>query len=113
MADAWWLEQLARDLSQGDVLREVSFGTIPTPPQWLQGATLKGRREGYVRASNSNQDARGALCLARVHRFPALVVSASCDIDKNENKRRVLVAPVSRIAQAPPMSREVIMRGSR
>lgn len=91
----WWLQNLATELSQGDVVRDLVVGLPVHVPVYLQKKTLKGNE--IVWAPGSPQpDHNGVLrLLAEGRRCDVLVISHGCEIDKQDRKKRILIVPIA------------------
>jgi hypothetical protein len=91
----WWLQGLAAELSQGDVIRGVVVGLPVCPPVHLQKMTVKASQQVWSPGS-PNPDHNGVVrLLAEGRQCDVLVVSHGCEIDKRDSKKRILVAPVA------------------
>jgi len=90
----WWLEDLATELSQGDIVRGVIVGLPVCPPIFLQKTTAKANQEVWS-PGTPKPDHNGIVrVLAEGRQCDVLVVSHGCEIDKKDSKKRILVAPV-------------------
>lgn len=86
----WWAKDLdPRGLSQGDVVADVPFGTFPVPPVALSKSTIKGGVTAWLESGPP-----GGPYLVQGGRFPAIVLSHDCELDKPQRKPRVLAAPL-------------------
>lgn len=91
---AWWLPALNDEgLSQGDVLKPLPQAVSVFPTRRLQRKSLKGAPEAYVPTEDTSRD----YFLFRGAETEVLIISHSCDLDKNERKQRVLVSPIFRL----------------
>ena len=90
-----WADQLKAELSQGDLLSSALVGTAANPKISLsRGLTRKGGT-GSWEESAWKSDAKGiGYYLARGRDIHVVVLSDDCEIDKDDGKVPVLVAPV-------------------
>jgi hypothetical protein len=103
----WWLQNLAAELSQGDIVHGVVVGLPVHPAVHLQKTTVKGNQQVWSPGS-PNPDSNGILrLLAEGRECDVLVVSHSCEIDKKDRKKRVLIAPIA-TADRLSTSREAV-----
>jgi hypothetical protein len=110
MRVGWWAAQLETELSQGDVVVDVLLGTSVHPAVPLVKST--GQRGARIWAQSEwkpNPEGVGNF-LAEGRILPALVVSHSCEIDKQVRNKRVLVAPVAPADRLEPKLREAVFR---
>lgn len=88
-----WASSLLPELSQGDLLEPLPFVTVEFPEKKLKrGKTLAHGVESWQESPSFTalKDGRGAF-LAMGRALHAVVVSESCEIDK---EKRILIAPV-------------------
>jgi hypothetical protein len=109
----WWLPALDPKLSQGDLIQGIPFCVPCIPLVPLQETTLRGPRIVW------ESRARMVLTRQREHALAThsgrigLVISHSCDLDKNKPSP-VLMAPVSPLSSlADDMQAKVLAQGSR
>lgn len=106
----WWSEVPQAKLSQGDVIDGVVIAVIAHPPQRVAKQTVSGGRQAWIEESGAD----GEHWIARGTPRLVLVLSHSCELDKNEKKGRVLVAPVSPAAQiSDPTIRTAVFANQR
>jgi hypothetical protein len=111
----WWASTLEARLSQGDVLDEVPVATLAYPPVALKKLTARAATQQWAETTDWSP-ARGdelTHCLARSRRAAVLVLSHSCDLDKEEKKQRVLVAPAFPLSALPARSRTSVEQQQR
>lgn len=91
----YWADSLANELSQGDLLSDAWIGTSVSPGIALKkGATGKNGKQIWDESVwSANADGFGHF-LARGRSVHALVLSHSCEIDKQGGAVPVLVAPI-------------------
>ena len=114
MADCW-ASDLKTDLSQGDLLSLVLVGTAAEPKTALtRGPTRKKGLESWdTSAWKADGDDFGYF-LARGREVHVVVVSEDCEIDKDDGKIPVLVAPVfSQDALQTDDARQAVLQGRR
>lgn len=111
-------------LSQGDVVKDVVVATsLLFPKPYVKQKTLPTRRdgsdtgerhvwEGFDTWSPTSKAGEGVV-LAKARRTLVVVTSHSCEIDKDETKARVHVAPVLAITTIQEAHRENIMAGAK
>lgn len=94
MSNCWDI-QLKSELSQGDLLSLVLVGTAANPRKALiRGQTKRGGGETWD-ASTWKPDGNGiGHFLARGQEINVIVLSQDCEIDKDDGRAPVLVAPV-------------------
>lgn len=110
VASGWWLPELRRSLSQGDVLGETSFfrGTgVPLEKRpvgvggtaWFESAKPHVGKDGFGH------------WLGRARGHAAIVLSHSCDLDRADlRKRNVLLAPIALLSNIQnPQDRENVL----
>lgn len=116
MTTEWWAPELHPALSQGDVLGVLPMATLVAPAVALTKSEERGSR-AWKEAPTWTPDADGlSYCLARGRRVAVMVLSHSCELDKGESKKRVLVAPIFSMAELPEAQRTQVaaqMRASR
>ncbi len=88
--DAWWASTPDPRLSQGDIVAPVPIGALAHPPTAIKKATFKGDVSGWAYDHGDSPERY----VYRGDPGPVVVLSHSCEIDKNEKKRRILVAPI-------------------
>ena len=91
----YWADSLANELSQGDLLSDAWIGTSLSPGIALKkGATGKQGAQNWDESVwSANADGFGHF-VARGRSVHALVLSHSCEIDKQEGAVPILVAPI-------------------
>ena len=103
----WW-GPLEDNLSQGDILSEVPFGAAVHPTTYLSKRTGKGNQVQWWPSDNVE-----AHLLARSKSAPCIVLSHSCELDKDERIGRVLVAPIAPIERVREADRASILEQRR
>jgi len=104
-----WRGTLEPNLSQGDIVRGVPIGSVVVPLTKLTARSFKGGISGYVIADGVAPDENGLFqLLARGPVADVVVLSHSCELDKNESKRRVIVAMVSPLSTLHPDARATV-----
>jgi len=92
----WWLNQLEERLSQGDIVEDAAVVLLVSPVEALKKVTIKGAGVSWQGASTWPPDSNGQNhFLARGKRSAAVIVSHSCDLDKEQRSGRVLLAPAA------------------
>ena len=90
----YWADEVAAELSQGDLLQNIWVGTSTNPRRGLQaGSTLPKGIKSWIEGDWKESDGFGHF-LARGQNISAVVISQSCELDKQGGKMPVLVAPV-------------------
>lgn len=87
----WW-GPLEDKLSQGDVLSAIPFGAVLHPTTYLAKRTVKPNVFQWAPTDQVEEHT-----LARGRGAPCIVLSHSCELDKDEKKGRVIVAPIAPI----------------
>src|SRR5262245_28894341 len=106
----WWRSQLNPEgLSQGDVIEPVPVAVPVVPPTRLKRTTAKGDAE--VWRATTDEEQRHWLFTGQA--AYVLVVSHSCDLDKNEKKGRVLVAATRRLDDLDDATRSRVLAQGR
>lgn len=112
MTDAWWREAPnPKGLSQGDVVGVLPFAVSPAPPIGLRKETARGGRAVWAEVEPPKAQATDLLFKGQL--VPGLVVSHSCDLDKNERKARVLVVPTRELAALETVNRQQVLEQRR
>lgn len=110
----WWQAKLEARLSQGDILKDVPNGLVVFPVQLLHKRDMKGIGEAHVVDPAARPDSNGwHRFLARGPIAPVIVLSHSCELDKNEGKGRVVIAQVSPASQLTPENRDAVFQRQR
>ena len=93
----WWATNIEVDISQGDIVSLFSFAVLNEPVKYLKKMnTLSNGLTGWTEQSNPAPDKKNAIhYLAKGKDLPGIIVSHSCDIDKNS--KYILVAPIGHI----------------
>jgi hypothetical protein len=91
----WWATTPVASLSQGDVIGNVPVAVVVHPLAPLEKKDLVGQRGAWVplQAWTPDKDEMGHV-LGKGRLIPVIVLTESCQIDKNESKGRVIVAPI-------------------
>lgn len=92
MSADWWAPGIKATLSQGDVVLQIPLGISVVPAEFLQRSTFSGGVSGWT--SKTHRVGVSDHMLAKGKLIDAIVVSHSCDLDKEREKGRVLVAPI-------------------
>lgn len=114
---SWWAPHLKSELSQGDVISPVLIGAAQLPIVYLnKGSVQKGNVQTWIRSAtfvpNLGDGLGNFLGKGRVNH--ALIVSHDCEIDKPRRGSRILIAPVSPLANvADMMVRQAIVEQKR
>jgi hypothetical protein len=114
---SWWAPHLKSGLSQGDVVSPVLIGAAQLPIVYLnKGPVLKDNVQTWTRStsfvSNPGDGLGNFLGKGRINH--ALIVSHDCEIDKARRVSRILVAPVSPLANVTDtMVRQAIIEQRR
>jgi hypothetical protein len=92
MPESWWSRRLEKELSQGDVIKEIVWGTAPPGAVFLKKGTEGGQRAWQESEQfNADNDGIGHF-LARGRVLPCIVLSHDCTIENDG--ARILVAPM-------------------
>jgi hypothetical protein len=95
----WWAAALEERLSQGDVFASLPFSALVYPRQPLTKEASKWNPEFYLPKEPDPAPQDGFFFfLGKGEMLPGIIVSHSCELDKDEKKGRVLVAPLRSIA---------------
>lgn len=100
----WWAGQLNPEgLSQGDVISELLIGAAAPGPVYLRKRTFSQHAQGWEQGGWNPDNSGLGFYLGRGRRVRGLVVSHSCEISNDQNKRRarVLVAPLAAVDALP------------
>jgi len=116
VAADWWrpLEDEPR-LSQGDVLDSVDLALLVHPEAHLVRKDVPGQRGVWV-PSEWKPDGTGYChSLAHGRKTPVVVLTDSCQLDKDTRTKRVIIAPVGFAERTypDPAQRENMMAGNR
>lgn len=113
MPDSWWAARLEKQLSQGDILKEILLGTSPAVPVYLERSSRSGKRAWEERLSfEADNDGLGYF-LARGRLLPCIVLSHDCTIANDGARARILVAPMfpwSYLNSQDPKYRDAVLR---
>ncbi len=110
MSEDWWRSELnPLGMSQGDFLAPILFSIAVAPVSRLAGATIKGRGQGWAPDTSKGESSEPANYLSRGAFSHAVVLSHSCDLDKERNTMRVLVAPAFPIARIREDERDDVL----
>lgn len=110
----WWSSTPDTRLSQGDILCAVPVGLVSHPAAFLTKRTAAGHGEGWFPATPPDPRPSGnAHFLAKGGWNPVLIVSHSCEIDKDRKKSRVLVCPVRDTTALPADAKSAIFEQRR
>jgi hypothetical protein len=113
MVEAWWLPQVAKDLSQGDIVSALPLGSAFHPFAPVQKETGKQGSRVWIESNwNADNDGFGYF-LARGRIVHALVISHSCKIDKSRRNQRLLLAPIATADRLDTNFRDQVFRGAR
>jgi hypothetical protein len=94
MPQSWWGTQLQKELSQGDVIRAVSWGTAPPGAPYLKKVSEGGKR-AWQESDTFDGDSDGVgYFLARGRVVPCIVLSHDCTIANDGPRARILIAPM-------------------
>lgn len=88
----WWTPNIEPRLSQGDVLRLVPMAIVAFPALALEKQTISGGRTAWV--PKASLDAGRITMLSEGQQLMVIVLSHSCELDKNHRKAHVIVAPM-------------------
>lgn len=91
--DAWVTEDLAAQLSQGDILNLLPFSTLIVPVIPLVPLTASKGRQGWEQRSFEQQSGKEYQFISKGKYLPAIILSHDCELDKARG--RVLVAPIA------------------
>lgn len=106
-----WANQLKEELSQGDVLSQVLVGTASNPKVTLsKGLTRKGGATPWEESAWKPDGNGLGFYLGRGRDVHVVVLSEDCEIDKDDGKAPVLVAPAFPISVIQDMSAQEIVR---
>lgn len=95
---SWWTDQPDARLSQGDVLRDIPIASAVHPLVAVRYRDGKGGNRFWYPAAVDDK----AQLIAKGSVGLGIVLSHSCDLDKNESKGVALVAPVRLAANLAP-----------
>lgn len=110
----WWLSTADARLSQGDILRAIPLGLVSHPASFLTKRSAAGHGEGWFPSAPPEPKPDGnAHFLAKGGWNPVLIISHSCEIDKDRKKSRVLVCPVRDTAALPADAKSAIFEQRR
>jgi len=106
---AWWAETLQNDLTQGDIVSAFPIALLPKPLKYLKKMSTLGQgKTGWLEVSDPFLDENDqTYYLAKGRVIQGIIVSHSCDIDKNA--RRILVAPIAKIESLQENHREAVV----
>jgi hypothetical protein len=98
-ASSWWEPVLKPALSQGDVVQKIPFCGVTAPAKFLKWTAFKGNRSGWeeVTAPVLRLNDQRKYFLANGDILPGIVVSHDCDLDKQRENGKVLLAPIAAI----------------
>lgn len=104
----WWAENLESNLSQGDIVSAFPIGTLTHPVKYLKKGTFPKGQTGWLELNDPHLDGNSRThYLAQGKILHGLVVSHSCDIDKN--KSCVLIAPLGKLDNLPEAHRQTVL----
>lgn len=110
----YWLEQLETDLSQGDICAEVPVAPTVFALTKLRKGTYRGVGEAYKPDPECPPDGnRRFQLLGRGPVTHVVVLSHSCELDKNESKGVVTIAQVLSTGHLGDSQRDSIFRRER
>jgi hypothetical protein len=108
---SWWLDGLnPKGLSQGDVVRFLISGTSVVPQRPLRSRMLHGGKAGWEECVWQPDGNGVGHYVAAGKILPCLVVSHSCELEKNREHRRVHVAPMLPLSTFGDDDRETVLR---
>ncbi|WP_017757036.1 hypothetical protein [Pseudacidovorax intermedius] len=100
--ESYWAAALEADLSQGDLISDAWIGATVVPRTGLKHSTGKGGVKIWSESPFAAGPDGAGHFLARGRESFSLVLSQSCEIDKQGSKAPVLVAPVVDLAKTVP-----------
>jgi hypothetical protein len=110
-ANSWWADQLHETLSQGDVIGRLPIFVATKPTTFLKKATFKGDVSGWMNSEVPMPDGdKKVTFLGSGNIIPAIVLSHSCELDKDRKSGRVIVAPIFPITNVSEDQRDSILQ---
>ncbi len=107
--NSWWADELEPRPSQGDVFASALFLASPVPPQSLEKRTLKGNQVAWVEIGGEHASHN----LAIGKRRDCIILSHSCELDKERRNKRIVVVPIAKIDTLQEKEAEqVLLNGS-
>ncbi len=105
----WWAQEIQPELSQGDVIADLPVLGLNHPTRYLKkDGTSKGGTISWLESATPHSDKDGKInFLAKGRHVGVLVLSHSCELDKN--KKRVIVAPIDSITVVSEEHQAVIL----
>lgn len=98
----FWAAKIAAELSQGDLLTGIWVGSSVAPRKALHKGSTGSKGLVNWAESDWKPDSEGVgHFLARGRDLPSIVLSHSCEIDKNGASSPVLLAPVFPFSKVP------------
>lgn len=109
MAEDWWLPAPLPGLSQGDIIAGVAFAIVVNPLTPLVKDS-DGKRAVWAPSTEWKPDNNGrGHALSAGKMGAGVVVSHSCELDKEKARGRVLLAPVPSLTNLPEEHRPVVL----
>lgn len=106
----WWEIALSPKLSQGDVIQGVPVCAPVCPSTFLQSQTLKNSAKGWRERNDPHKSNDGRVyVLAAGRGDSALVLSHDCELDKDMESGRVMVAPLIPLSSTEPDVQQQIL----
>ena len=108
----WWLPELRALVSQGDLIPDVPFTAITSPPIFLKFAEAKKGRDGWEQTDQPTHHKRTDRVPVLVAYRPkhGLILTRDCELDKIRNTARILFAPVAPIDILDLRMQELILK---
>jgi hypothetical protein len=114
MVGTWWrpLSEEGR-LSQGDVLLDMTVGTLVHPRTPVARFQARDGAQGWKEQAWKEDKQGFCHCLGRGRITAVIVLTHSCQLDKDERARRVIIAPVSLTGKVDEKTRDNIFAHKR
>lgn len=105
---SWWLDVPDPRLSQGDVVTGIPFAALAYPPTHVHKQVVKGGLAAWVETPEEQRKPAGYFVAKGKRSALVLVLSHSCELDKNERKGRVVVCEASPADRLQGEARDVV-----
>jgi hypothetical protein len=111
VSTGWWLADLREEISRGDVYESVPFSLLTEPLTHLRYADGPKGKPAWMEHDQpvKHKATQRAHVLSAFRPAPGIILSHDCEIDKDKDRPRWLMAPIAKITTLGSSQQEVVM----